>query len=101
MNEENTKKLIQNSLLKTSEGFTQELFDKIQVRKNQIRSFQKALITVCVLSGLFLFALIKMPSDFSLFQLQIKLPSLLVKMVGSLFVFILINKLLSMKSEFS
>lgn len=99
MNESKTKGLIQNSILHTSNAFTKKLMEKIEIKKNRAKALRNAIIVACLLCGILLVVITLAPSDFSLLRFQIKLPLLLIKVIGAMFVFIILNKLLSLRAQ--
>lgn len=99
MKKSKTKDLILKSVLHTSDVFTKELMERIELKKSRAKAFHNAIITACVICMILLLVIIRMPSDVSLFDLKIKLPSLMLKVTGVIFVFTLLNKLLSLRSE--
>jgi len=101
MNDNKTKELIQKSVLQTSDAFTKELMEKIEFKKSQVKAIRKALIIACISSTVLLILITMVPLHFSLFHYQVKLPSIMIKIAGSVFVFTLLNKLLSLRSELS
>lgn len=99
MSESKTKDLVQRSVVTTSDAFTKELMERIELKKIQIKALHNALIVVALICIILLLIVNRLPSNFSLFHLQIKLPSLVIKITGAIFVFTVLNKLLYLRGE--
>jgi hypothetical protein len=100
MNENKTKELIHRSVVHTSDAFTKELMERIELKKSQARALRNAIIMVSVVCIVLLIIITRMPADFDLLHQQIKLPPLFIKVTGAIFVFTILNKLLSLRGEF-
>lgn len=99
MSKNNIDDIVKNSILQTSDTFTKVLIERIALRKRQAKRLQNAIICTTFLCAIFLFFITRMPLDLSLFKQHIKLPLLMVKVAGAIFVFIILNTLMSLKSK--
>lgn len=50
MNDSKTKELIQKSVLRTSDTFTKELMERIELKKRQAKALHSAIIRECTLN---------------------------------------------------
>lgn len=99
MKEDETRKLIKGSIVKTSDEFTEKLMAKVELQKARKTTFHFYVAFIaCIM--LFLF-LTKFAPSASIYQFQFKLPSRIVQIIGSLFVFIMINRLIILKNAFT
>lgn len=95
MNEDTTRGIVRESLLHTSDKFTQELMLKVK-RKNALRNeFSTAFLIGCSCCVFILFLVVVSPSQITFFHLQV--PSFYTKLLGIISTFSLLNKLIAMK----
>ncbi|GMN05886.1 hypothetical protein MTsPCn5_12750 [Croceitalea sp. MTPC5] len=105
MKEDKIKKLIQQSKLETSNGFTERLIHKLEAQPKQqktpIRSYQKMLFPT-ILIVVFMSYLVYRFSDsiFSLFNTELNLSNKPIFMISSIFFLFLINYMIRLNEAY-
>jgi hypothetical protein len=96
MNEDKMRELIQGSLLKTSDEFTDKLMNKVEfqiIAKKMRVAFFSALLACVVL----LFSIYQLANLTRFLDLKVNITPLSIWALGSLTVFILLNRLMNIK----
>ena len=97
MNEDSIREFIKASTIHTSDKFTQDLMSKIE-RQNALKSkFNIAFLVGCSCCVIILVLIAVIPIKIN--YLNIVLPALLIKLIGVIFVFSLLNRLIVIKER--
>jgi hypothetical protein len=99
MTDDEIRKLIQKSIIKTSDKFTDDLMQKVELQKHYEKKVKSHLLIACLICIVLLPFILKLSITISLFHVQLSLSSLVVRVVGSLFVFIMLNRLIFLRRE--
>jgi hypothetical protein len=95
MTDREARKLIQKSIIKTSDKFTDELMHKVELQKNSEKKIKTHFLIACLICiTLFLFI-----SKLSLAINLLNLSPMIIRVLGSLFVFIMLNRLIILRNE--
>jgi uncharacterized protein YacL len=101
MNEEKTRELIKESLLKTSDGFTDKLMEKVERQHTQAKSAKVHFFLTCMTCIILFFLLSKFSFDISLLSVKLRLSSTAIKVIGTAIICVTSYKLLILKGELS
>lgn len=98
MNEDKTRELLRESLLKTSDGFTDELMRKVEVQKliSKRMNLHFRLAGICCIALLLLTSLY--PSAMDQLEKQINLSPTAMRIVTLLISLLLLHKLIRLRS---
>lgn len=99
MNEDQTKHIVKESLLKTSDSFTDALMQKIEQQPVEVKVSTQPLIFLCVLALFFIFSLAYLIGEgvpeLKILDLQFKIPALLLQIMGSFFILYIFSQILN------
>lgn len=98
MNEDKMRELIQESLLKTSDEFTDTLMIKVELQ-NATRKVRAAFISACLACFVLLFSIYPLATLTSFIDLQLNITPKTIWALSTLSIFILLNRLLSLKDS--
>ena len=99
MTDNETRKLIQKSIIKTSDKFTDELMFKVELQKYSEKKIKTHFLIACLICVALACFIFKLSSNISLFDVHLNLPPIVIRVLGSLFIFIMLNRLISLKGE--
>jgi hypothetical protein len=99
MTDDEVKQLIQKSVIRTSDKFTDELMRKVELQskaEKKIKIHFLIACLACVFGFLFIF---KLSLDINLLFIQLNPSPVIIRVLGSLFVFIMLNRLITLRNN--
>ena len=99
MTDDEFRKLIQKSIIKTSDKFTDDLMHKVEVQKNSEKKIRTYFLIACASSSVMVCAIFKLSPNIDLFDFHLSLSQITVRVLCSLFIFIGLNRLINLKSK--
>lgn len=99
MTDDQARKLIQKSIVKTSDKFTDELMQKVELQKNSEKKIKTHFLIACLTCVVLLLFIFKLPSSINLLNIQLNLSPIFVRVLGSLFSFIMLNRLIILRGQ--
>lgn len=99
MTDQEIRKLMQKSIIKTSDKFTEDLMHKVELQKNSEKKTRTHFLiacSICIVLSLFLF---KLSATLSFLHVQLNLSRIVIRVFGSLFVFLMLHRLMVLRSE--
>jgi hypothetical protein len=99
MNEDKTRDLIKDSLLHTSDQFTENFMRRVEFRDSLRRNFFRIFVISCLCCMIFVFLISKIKSNFAFPYIQLHIPHLTIQISGVLFVFALLNRLILLREK--
>lgn len=97
MKEEEIKKLLKNSVIRTSDTFTDELMHKVDIQKAE-RKAKYHFFTAIIACVFLCLAIYRFSVEISLLKLHITISALFIRVAGSLFIFIVLHRLLMLRN---
>ncbi len=97
MTEDKTRSLIQGSLLKTTDRFTEKLMNRVE--QHQAKRIRVHFLLAFAACFTLFFLVTKLTSEISLFHFHLKFPHRAIPIFGLLIIFILLNKLIFLRRE--
>ena len=99
MTDEEARKLIKNSVIKTSDKFTDELMDKVELRISAEKKIKIHFLMACLTCVILFLFIFKLPLDIHLLNVQLNLSPVIIRVFGSLFIFITLNRLIMLRDQ--
>lgn len=97
MTDDEIRKLIRKSVVKTSDKFTDELMHKVELHsEKKINAHFVISVLACILLSVFIF---KLSLDINILHIRLNLSPVVIRVLGSLFIFIMLNRLIILKSS--
>jgi len=105
MKEDQTKHIVEESLLKTSDGFTDALMQKLEQKPAEIKVSRLPLVFVSILAivfiGSLMYFLSKGTPELNFLDFNLKIPALILQIIGSLFILYIFNQVLNIYKNIS
>ena len=100
MNDDEIRKLFRKGVIKTSDKFTENLMQKVELQRNAERRVKMRFLVACSIGlALLLLFLFKLPLAVDLPNAQLTVSPIVIRVLGSLSVFIILNKLIILRGE--
>lgn len=99
MTDDEIRKLIKKSVIRTSDKFTDELMHKVELQSNAEKKTKIHFLIAC-LACVFLFPFVfKLSLGINFLNVQLNLSPVIIRILGSLFIFIALNRLIILRGE--
>lgn len=99
MTDQEVRKLVQKSIVKTSDKFTDELMHKVKLQKNAEKKIKTKFLLACSICVVLLLFIFKLSVIGNFLSVQVNLSPMLIRVLGSLFVFLLLNRMIVLRSK--
>lgn len=99
MTEEEVRILVKKSIVRTSDKFTGELMSKVELQTHAEKKIKTHLFLACVICIVLLLFIFKLSLNLNLLNVQINPSPVIIRVIGSLFIFLMLNRLRILRSE--
>lgn len=99
MTDDKARKLIRKSIIRTSPHFTDELMYKVALQRIAERKLKVYFWTGCLASAVLLLILLNGSVDINFATIKLKFSPLTMRVLGSVFVFIMLNRLIVLRGR--
>lgn len=100
MTDDETRKLIQQSIIRTSDEFTDELMHKVELQKNAEKKIKTHFLIACLICVALILFISRFSFVINFLSVQVALSPVTIRVLGSLFVFIVLNRLIVLRRQF-
>ena len=97
MTEDKTRSLIQGSLLKTSDGFTEKLMNQVELQK--AKRIKAHFLLAFVACFALVFLVTKLRPEINLFHFHLRFAHRSIQIIGLLIILAIVNRLISLRRE--